>query len=173
MLSLVPIAVPWPAGGDAVNPPPPGSASHPVGVRVLIVAHRATEQRLIELLRNRTGKPSDVLEVENELARVRGEVESMEAERKTLSNQVDFATLNLTLTEDFRAQLQVVPPSTSTRLINAAVEGYRSMIDGLMSVALFFLSSGPTLLVWTAILFLPARFLWRKFRRTFAQSAAN
>jgi anti-sigma factor RsiW len=125
---------------------------------------RNTEKRLIDLLQNRTGKLSDVLEVENELARVRGEVESMEAERKNLSNQVDFATINLTLTEDYRAQLQVVPPSTSTRLINATVEGYRSMVDGLMSVALFFLSSGPTLLVWAAILFFPARFVWKRIR---------
>jgi len=125
---------------------------------------RNTEKRLIELLANRTGKLSDVLEVENELTRIRGEVESMEAERKNLSSQVDFATINLTLTEDYRAQLQVVPPSTSTRLINASIEGYRSMVDGLMSVALFFLSSGPTLLVWAAILFFPARFAWKRIR---------
>jgi anti-sigma factor RsiW len=129
---------------------------------------RHTEQRLTDLLQNRTGKLSDVLSVENELARVRGEIESMEAERKSMANQVDFATLNLTLNEDYRAQLQVVPPSTPTRLINAAVEGYRNLTDGLMSVALFFLTSGPSLLLWTAILFIPARFAWNKLRRSLA-----
>jgi hypothetical protein len=132
---------------------------------------RHTEQRLTDVLQNRTGKLSDVLSVENEIARVRGEIESMEAERKSMSNQVDFATVNLSLTEDYRAQLQVVPPSTSTRLSNAAVEGYRNLTDGLMSVALFFLSSGPTLLLWTAVLILPARLLWKRFRRVFAQSS--
>ena len=130
---------------------------------------RHTEQRLTDLLQNRTGKLSDVLSVENELARVRGEIESMEAERKTMANQVDFATLNLTLNEDYRAQLQVVPPSTSTRLINAAVEGYRNLTDGLMSVALFFLTSGPSLLLWAAILFIPTRFAWKRLRRSFVQ----
>jgi hypothetical protein len=134
---------------------------------------RHTEQRLTDLLDNRTGKLSDVLSVENELARVRGEIESMEAERKTMANQVDFATLNLTLTEDYRAQLQVVPPSTSTRLINAAVEGYRNLTDGLMSVALFFLTSGPSLLLWIAILFIPARFTWKKFRQSFAMNSGT
>jgi negative regulator of sigma E activity len=129
---------------------------------------RHTEQRLTDLLQNRTGKLSDVLSVENELARVRGEIESMEAERKTMANQVDFATINLTITEDYRAQLQVVPPSTSTRLSNAAVEGYRNLTDGLMSVALFFLESGPSLLLWVAILFFPARFAWRKLRHSFS-----
>jgi len=140
-----------------------------VDLQARLTNSRNTEKRLIDLLQNRTGKLSDVLEVENELARVRGEVESMEAERKNLSNQVDFATLNLTLTEDYRAQLQVVPPSTTTRLSNAAVEGYRSMVDGLMSVALFFLSAGPTLLLWTAVLILPARLLWKRLRRASAQ----
>jgi len=126
---------------------------------------RNTEQRLIDLLRERTGKLSDVLAVENELARVRGEIEQMEAERKSLLNQVSFSTLNATITEDYQAQLQVVPPSTSTRLINAAVEGYRSMVDGILSIALFLLSAAPSLILWAGILFFPARFAWKRFRR--------
>jgi hypothetical protein len=124
-----------------------------------------TEQRLTDLLRNRTGKLSDVLEVERELDRVRGEIERMEAERKNMTNQVSYATLNATITEDYKAQLQVVPPRTSTRLGNAAVEGYRSMADGVVSLALFLLSNGPSLLLWSAVLFLPARFVWRRVRR--------
>lgn len=129
---------------------------------------RNTEQRLTDLLRNRTGKLSDVLEVEQELDRVRGEIEQMEAERKTMSNQVSYATLNATIAEDYQAQLQVVPPSTSTRLSNAAIEGYRSMADGVVSLALFLLSNGPSLLLWGGLLFLPARFVWKKVRRSFA-----
>jgi hypothetical protein len=76
---------------------------------------RNTERRLTDLLKERTGKLSDVLAVENEHARVRGEIERMEAERKNMSNQVSFATLNVTITEDYRAQLHVVPPSTAAR----------------------------------------------------------
>ena len=129
---------------------------------------RNTEQRLTELLRNRTGKLSDVLEVEQELDRVRGEIEQMEAERKNMSNQVSYATLNATIAEDYKAQLQAVPPSTSTRLSNASVEGYRTMADGVVSLALFLLSTGPSLLLWGVILFLPARLVWRKVRRSFA-----
>jgi hypothetical protein len=129
---------------------------------------RNTEQRLTDLLRNRTGKLSDVLEVEQELDRVRGQIEQMEAERKNMSNQVSYATVNATIAEDYKAQLQVVPPSTSTRLSNAAVEGYRSMADGVVSLALFLLSTGPSLLLWCALLFLPARFVWKKVRRSFA-----
>ena len=129
---------------------------------------RNTEQRLTALRRNRTGKLSDVLEVEQELDRVRGEIEQMEAERKNMSNQVSYATLNATIAEDYKAQLQVVPSSTATRLSNAAVEGYRSMADGVVSLALFLLSTGPSLLLWGVVLFLPARLIWKKVRRSFA-----
>jgi anti-sigma factor RsiW len=129
---------------------------------------RNTERRLTDLLRNRTGKLSDVLEVEQELDRVRGAIEQMEAERKNMSNQVSYATLNATIAEDYEAQLQVVPPSTFTRLRNAAVEGYRSMADGVVSLSLFLLSTGPSLLLWGVVLFLPARLIWKKVRRGFA-----
>jgi hypothetical protein len=77
---------------------------------------------------------------------------------------VSFATLNATITEDYKAQLQVVPPSTSTRLSNAAVEGYKSMMDGIVSLVLFLLEDGPTLLLWSAILFFPARWVWKRVR---------
>ena len=125
---------------------------------------RNTERRLTELLQQRTGKLSDVLAVETELSRVRGEVESMESQRKSLANQVDFATLSATVNEDYKAQLQVVPPSTSTQFRNAAVEGYRSMVDGIVGVAVFLFSYGPSLLFWGALLFFPVRFFWRKVR---------
>src|SRR4029077_8648405 len=122
-----------------------------VDLQARLANARNTEQRLTDLLRNRTGKLSDVLEVEQELDRVRGEIEQMEAERKNMSNQVSYATLNATIAEDYKAQLQVVPPSTATRLCNAAVEGYRSMADGVVSLALFLLSTGPSLLLWGVV----------------------
>jgi anti-sigma factor RsiW len=137
-----------------------------VDLQARLTNARNTEQRLTDLLRNRTGKLSDVLEVEQELDRVRGQVEQMEAERKNMANQVSFATLNATIAEDYKAQLEVVPPSTATRLGNAAVDGYRSMADGIVSLVLFLLSTGPSLLLWGAILFFPARMLWKKVRRS-------
>jgi hypothetical protein len=130
---------------------------------------RNTERRLTELLQQRTGKLSDVLAVETELSRVRGEIESMESQRKSLANQVDFATLSATVNEDYKAQLQVMPPSTSTLFRNAAVDGYRSMVDGIVGVAVFLVSYGPSLLLWAGLLFFPVRSLWKKVRRGIAE----
>lgn len=129
---------------------------------------RHTEKRLSDLLGQRTGKLSDVLAFEKEIDRVRGEIESMEAQRKSLAKQVTYATLNASVTEIYSQQLQLAPPSTSTRLRNAAVDGYHAVADGIVSVLLFLLSAGPSLLIWGGILFVVGRLIWKRIRRRIA-----
>ena len=127
---------------------------------------RNTEQRLTDILRQRTGKLADVLAVEESISRVRGEIEQMEAEKKNLTKRVEFLTLQVKLTEDYRAQLHVAPDSILGRFRNAAIAGYKFMVEGVVSLILFLLSYGPSLLVWAALLFFPARFAYKKLRRT-------
>ncbi len=125
---------------------------------------RNTEQRLLDLLRQRTGKLSDVLEVETELSRVREEIDRMEGERRLLSKQVEYATLSATIAEEFKAPAQALPNSLGTRFRNAAVDGYQSVVNFVIGVALFLVSDGPMLLLWIVILFFPVRYAWRKLR---------
>jgi Domain of unknown function (DUF4349)/Putative zinc-finger len=125
-----------------------------------------TEKRLTDLLRQQTGKLSEVLSVETEISRVRGEIESMEAERKLLTQRVDFATLTTTVTEEYKAPAQIVPSSMETRFRNAAIDGYESVVNGVVDFLLWLISYGPALLLWAAILFFPARSLWRRLRRS-------
>jgi hypothetical protein len=124
-----------------------------------------SEQRLTDILRNRTGKLADVLEVEQAIEEVRGNIEQMEAERKNLAKQVDFATLSATLTEEYQGQLHAVPVSTFTRIWNAAVDGYGTLTESVVNVVLFLFSYGPVLLLWGAVLFFPARAIWRRLRK--------
>jgi hypothetical protein len=126
---------------------------------------RATEQRLLDVLRNNTGKVKDVLEVENEIARVRGEIEEMEADQRALQTRVDFATITLSVTEEYKASLQGSPASISMRLHNSFVEGYLGVVENVIGLLAWLLEAGPTLLLWAAILFFPARWAWRRVRR--------
>jgi hypothetical protein len=61
-------------------------------------AHRL-EDRLVELLRTRTGKLQDVLTVERELARVREEIERMEGRLRFLKSSAQLSTLSVNLYE--------------------------------------------------------------------------
>jgi hypothetical protein len=131
---------------------------------------RNTEARLNDVLRQRDGKITDVLDVEKESARVRGEIEQMEAERQTLERRVDFATIDLRLTEEYKAQLNSPAPSVATQLRNACINGFRNASENLLGILLFLAEFGPTLLLWFAVLFFPARLLRRRYQRAHALS---
>ena len=60
---------------------------------------RRMEDRLVELLRTRTGKLQDVLSVERELARVREEIERMEGRLRYLKTSTQLSTLSVSLHE--------------------------------------------------------------------------
>ena len=60
---------------------------------------RRLEDRLVELLRTRTGKLQDVLTVERELARVREEIERMEGRIRFLKTSAQLSTLSINLFE--------------------------------------------------------------------------
>jgi hypothetical protein len=122
---------------------------------------RATEERLIAVLNQRTGKVRDILEVEREIARTREEIERMEAQRLNLLNRVALATLQVTLLEEFQAQLQPAPIGTGTRLRNAFVEGYQNFVGLLLGFVFFFARNGLVLLFWLTLLWLG----WRLIRR--------
>jgi hypothetical protein len=129
---------------------------------------RETEQRLQAILQQRTGKISDVLQVEQEIARVRGEIEQMEAEQKSLEHRVDFATVNLNLADVYQAQLTLPTPSMATRLHNGFVAGFHNATETLLGIVLFLAEDGPALLIWLLILGLPVLFVWRRYRRALA-----
>jgi hypothetical protein len=129
---------------------------------------RNTEAHLNDVLQRNSGQTKDVLEVERESARVRGEIEQMEAERKSLEHHVEFAAINLSLMEEYRAQIAIPETSVGTRLHNAFVAGLRNASETLLGIVLFTAEYGLTLLLWLVLLVLPVYFGWRRFRRAVA-----
>jgi len=128
-----------------------------------LASARATEQRLTELLRTRTGRLSDVLEVERELTRVRLDIERLDAEKTNLGRRVSYATIGVTISEERKAGLDG-PLSLATRLRIATADGLEAAFESITLTVLLLLRAGPTLLLWAgaaAIAWLVAR----RFRR--------
>jgi hypothetical protein len=72
-----------------------------VDVQARMVNARRLEQRLIDLLANRTGKLTDVLRVESELARVREEIERYEGRMRYLRSRSSVSTLTVAIHEAY------------------------------------------------------------------------
>jgi hypothetical protein len=70
-----------------------------VDVTARVANSRRLEDRLVELLRTRTGRLQDVLAVEHELARVREEIERMEGRLRFLKASAQLSTLSVSLSE--------------------------------------------------------------------------
>ena len=60
---------------------------------------RDAQARLLEILRTRTGKLSDLVEAERELSRLVEEAERLEGERRYLAKQVELATITIEIFE--------------------------------------------------------------------------
>ncbi|HEX5110715.1 MAG TPA: DUF4349 domain-containing protein [Vicinamibacterales bacterium] len=133
---------------------------------------RNTERRLTQVLEQRTGKVGDVLQVEREIARVREEIERMDAERTTLERRVTYATVALDIGEPRKAALDLGPITVPDRLRNAAVEGLQWASQSALGAAIVALRVLPSLLIWGAIGAWPAVVVVRRVRSLRGPSVA-
>jgi hypothetical protein len=125
-----------------------------------LTSARATEKRLTELLASRTGKLSDVLEVEREITRVRLDIERLDAEKTNMGRRVSYATIDVSIAEERKEGL-VGPLSLATRIRIAAADGLESALEGVTETILFVLRAGPSLIMWASV----AAFVWLVVRR--------
>ncbi|MFB3920307.1 MAG: DUF4349 domain-containing protein [Terriglobia bacterium] len=112
---------------------------------------RSTEQRLIDVLNNRTGKVGDILQVEQEIARTREQIERMEAQRQNLMKRVEMATVTLSLAEEFKAELQPAPLGTLRQLRNALVDGWENFSGSILAIVFFLARYGLSLVLWAGL----------------------
>lgn len=81
------------------------------------------EERYVTLLADQTGSLEDVLKVEQELARVRGDIEQAQGRLRYLTNKTDFSTVTVTV----REEKDYVPPKAPTFAERAATTWSQSL----------------------------------------------
>jgi hypothetical protein len=82
----------------------------------------------VGLLKEANGKIKDVIEVEHELARVRGEIEQMEGRLRYLANRTELTTITITA----RQEENYVPPAAPT-FANRITQAWHSSLSQLRS----------------------------------------
>ena len=127
-----------------------------VDVQARMANDRRLEARLIELVARRTGKLSDVLEVEQQLSRVREEIERYEGRLRYLQTRAAVSTLSLTI----HMPIPVVDEGSPGVMGEAVRDAWRNFIT---VVALVIQSLG--VIIPLAVCALVAWPLLRRFRR--------
>ncbi|HKI11839.1 MAG TPA: DUF4349 domain-containing protein [Candidatus Acidoferrum sp.] len=126
---------------------------------------QGTLHHLQELLKRQTYPDRNVMELQRQIASVNADINRLEADRLTAEHRVVFANVLFALREE------ITPPTESlgAQLRNAAATGFSDAVLSLSALLMLLISRGPVFLLWIAILYLPARFAWRRWRHSAVQ----
>lgn len=121
------------------------------------------EKRLLKHLADSTGKLEDILAVEKELTRVRGEIELMQGRIRYLANLTSLSTITVTAVE-LGTYTPAVAPTFATQIRRA----FGQSIDALLSLGKAIVLFGVVMAPWVVVLLivgLPLLIIWRWFGR--------
>jgi len=128
------------------------------------------ENRLLQLLSEKTAKLTDVVEVEQKLSNVRENIERTEGRMKFLKDQSAFSTLTISLFEP-----SLLQTSSGGGFFYEIGEGFKRGIEGFTEVLswliTFIISFSPILVFLAILLFILKKYLRnRKLKRTAIQT---
>lgn len=141
-----------------------------IDVEARIGNKQKLESRIVTMLEERSGKLSDVLEIERELARVREEIERMQGRLRFLTDRTTLATVTIRCRED-HAYIPPEAPSFAARMTSSWINSLRTMGTLLENCMVALTACIP----WIVIGALPAWFTlrWIKKRRLPVDSRAE
>ncbi len=129
-----------------------------------LAAARALEKRLVELAGTRTGTVAEVLEVERELARVRGEIEQLEGQMRVWNDQVSLSTLTITLSTTRPEIAAPADPGFGERVSAAWNDSIAALGQAAQGLSLALIALLPWLPLLLPAAFFGVRFLRRRVR---------
>jgi hypothetical protein len=116
------------------------------------------EQRLLQLLQKKDDKTNDQLSVQRQVEFLHGEIERIESERYAAGAKTSFANVFFSLKEDRATPVETI----GAKLRNAALSGLSDALESVSAILLFLASRGPLLALWAVLIYVPARFFWRR-----------
>ncbi len=105
------------------------------------------EQRLLTHLDKTTRQLPEILAIEREISRVRGEIEQMQGRLKLLADQTSLSTIVLTISE-IETFVPAVSPTFPTRITRAWAGSTETLLSVLEGIAVFATAAVP----WIAVL---------------------
>lgn len=119
---------------------------------------RTEEERLVQILRENTGKIEDVLKVEAELSRVRGEIERMQGRLRVLEDLSSMTTVTVSVRERDRFQ---PPPPTAADFPTIVGRTFRNSVNQLQNFGKAVVLLVVALVPWIPLILIGLFILWR------------
>lgn len=129
-----------------------------VDTQANLTAQKKLRERLLVLLEREDGQLRDLLQVERELARVQGQIESTESYLRVLQGRVNRDTMELR----YDSIREAVTPSTFSPLSNAIRSVLSIVAESLAAVIMFIAAALPWLIV-----IIPGIWIFRRLVRSF------
>jgi len=150
---------------DAISQAGEDSAVKLAMAKRRLAAAQTTLARLQKLQRERHGELRDAVALEKDIAQANEAVAEAERQQDGLISTVAQAHIKVTLMEDYRASMETNWAGTFLALRNSMVVGMSAIISSLSLFLGALFEYGFPILFWFAVLFVPARSMWRRFRR--------
>jgi hypothetical protein len=113
----------------------------------------------------------DALALQKEIVKATDDLAQVEGEQQNLLSTVSRASVRFALIEEYRATIDTDMSGMVLELRNSLIEG----LGGILSTVMAFLSAlfeyGLPVGFWGAVLFFPARLIWKRLRRFRAAQA--
>ncbi|EKE11169.1 MAG: coiled-coil protein [uncultured bacterium] len=127
--------------------------------------NKQTEEQAFLKILDQTGKISDILDVTQEVARVRGEIESLQGRIRFMDSQTDMASISISMTEDTNVAFSDKwrPAQVAKETINMLFKDMQGFVNFLIVLVIrvipvMFLYS----LIILAVYFIVKRFFFKR-----------
>ncbi|RLE60401.1 MAG: hypothetical protein DRJ35_03395 [Thermoprotei archaeon] len=123
---------------------------------------KAEEERLLEYL-EKAQTISEILQVEDHLARIRGQIEWLEAQLKNLERRVDYATISVTITSKYQPEEPIEwPKFNMLKIIRDAILVAITITAGIIII-----------IIGLAPLYIPAAIIYIIYKKKKTQKLAK
>lgn len=109
----------------------------------------AEETSLLNLLENATSI-EDIILLQERLTNVRYQIESMESQLRTMDNLIDYATINLYISE-VETYTPMETPSMGERISEGFMDSIDEVVEGGKNLIVFLLVNSPFFLIFAVI----------------------
>jgi uncharacterized protein DUF4349 len=110
------------------------------------IANLRASEKAFQAIAAQATKISDILEVQNQLTNVRGQIEQLDAQRSHLSDRADYGTLNVTYGIDVAAVTTAAKGWNPGQEVDRATASLVDLLQAVTSVGIWFA------IVWLPIL---------------------